>query len=132
MDRKGSPTTIYDVGSAPVKIVETESFLYVMTTTRLYVLDGDSLVALQDCSPKCDLLVSGGMILLVEGKGIRVFTEDGWPLGIALTKAPIRRAYVDNGDVVVETRTQRGRFRGISAIPKRRSDPYQPSTVRPF
>jgi hypothetical protein len=68
------------------------------------------LVALEDCSPKCDLLVSGGLVLLVEDKGVRVFTEDGRPLGIALTKAPIRRAYVDNGDVVVETRTQQGRF----------------------
>jgi len=130
VDRNGSPTTIYDVGSVPVRIVETESFLYVMTTTRLYVLDGDRLIALQDCSPKCDLLVSGGMVLLVEGKGVRVFTEDGRPLGIALTKAPIRRAYVDNGEVVVETRTQRGSFRGIRAVPKRRSDPFQPSPMR--
>lgn len=131
VDRSGSPTTIYDVGSVPVRIVETESFLYVMTTTRLYVLDGDRLIALQDCSPKCDLLVSGGMVLLVEGKGVRVFTEDGRPLGIALTKAPIRRAYVHNGAVVVETRTQRGRFRGIRAVPKRHSDPFQASPMRP-
>ena len=131
VDRGGSPTTIYDVGCVPVRIVETGSFLYVMTTTRLYVLDGDRLIALHDCSPKCDLLVSGGMVLLVEGKGVSVFTEDGRPLGIALTKAPIRRAYVHNGAVVVETRTQRGSFRGIRAIPKRPSDPFQASPMRP-
>lgn len=130
VDRNGTPTTIYDVGSMPVRIVETEAFLYVMTTTRLYVLDGDRLVALQDCSSQCDLLVSGGIVLLVEGKGIRVFTEDGWPLGIALTKAPIRRVFVDNGDIVVETRTQRGRFCGIRATPKRHSDQFQPSSKR--
>ncbi|MEQ9145204.1 MAG: J domain-containing protein [Parvibaculaceae bacterium] len=127
VDSSGSPTTIYDVGSVPVRITETESFLYVMTTTRLYVLDGDRLIALQDCSPKCDLLVSGGMVLLVEGKGVRVFTEDGRPLGIALTKAPIRRAYVDNGEVVIETRTQRGRFRGIRANSDKPSDPASPA-----
>ena len=102
-----------------------------MTTTRLYVLDGDRLIALHDCSPKCDLLVSGGMVLLVEAKGVRVFTEDGQPLGIALTKAPIRRAYVHNGAVVVETRTQRGSFRGIRAAPKRPGDPFQASPMRP-
>ena len=130
VDRSGSPTTIYDVGSVPVRIVETESFLYVMTKTRLYVLDGDRLIALHDCPPKCDLLVSGGMVLLVEGKGVRVFTEDGRPLGIALAKAPIRRAYVDNEAVVVEMRTHRGRFCGIRAIPKRRSDSFQPSPMR--
>ncbi|QIE48242.1 J domain-containing protein (plasmid) [Pseudohalocynthiibacter aestuariivivens] len=113
VDQNGTPTTIYDVGSVPVRIIETEAFLYVMTSTRLYVLDGDQLVALEDCSAKCDLLVGGGMVLLVENKGVRVFTENGRALGIALTKAPIRRAYVDDGDLVIETRTQRGRFRGV-------------------
>jgi hypothetical protein len=120
VDREGKPIAIYDVGSVPVRIIETEAFLYVMTTTRLYVLDDDRLVALEDCSPKCDLLVSGGMILLVESKGIRVFTEDGRPLGVALTKAPIRRAYVNEGELVIETRTQRGRFRGVRAAPEGR------------
>lgn len=113
VDRKGTPITIYDVGSVPVRVIETEAFLYVMTATRLYVLDGDRLVALEDCSAKCDLLVSEGMVLLVERKGIRVFTEDGRLLGIALTKAPIRRAYFDEGTLVIETRTQRGHFRGM-------------------
>jgi hypothetical protein len=113
VDQDGTPLTIYDVGSVPVRIIETEAFLYVMTSTRFYVLDGDHLVALEDCSAKCDLLVGGGMVLLVESKGVRVFAEDGRALGIVLTKAPVRRAYVDDGDLVIETRTQRGRFRGI-------------------
>ena len=115
VDRDGTPTTIYDVGSVPVRIIETESFLYVMTMTRLYVLDGDRLVALEDCSAKCDLLVGDGMILLLENKGVRVFAEDGRPLGIALTKTPIRRAYIDKRELVIETRTHRGRFRDIVA-----------------
>ncbi|MBD1546264.1 J domain-containing protein [Roseibium aggregatum] len=119
VDREGIPTTIYDVGSMPVRIIETEAYLYVMTTTRLYVLDGDHLVALEDCSAKCDLLVSGGMVLLVENKGVRIFAEDGRPLGIALTKAPIRRAYVDSGELVIETRTQCGRFRSVRSAPER-------------
>ena len=83
-------------------------------------------MALEDCSAKCDLLVGGGMVLLVESKGVRVFAEDGRPLGIALTKTPIRRAYVDETDLVVETRTHRGRFLGIvagaSALRNRVSD----------
>ena len=115
VDRDGTPTTIYDVGSVPVRIIETEAFLYVMTTTRLYVLDGDRLVALEDCSAKCDLLVGGGMVLLVESKGVRVFAENGRSLGIALTKTPIRRAYVHETDLVIETRTHRGRFRRVGA-----------------
>lgn len=113
VDRDGTPVEIYDVGSVPVRIVETDAFLYVMTTTRLYVLQGDRLMALEDCASKCDLLVDDGLVLLVETKGVRVFAEDGRALGIALTKAPVRRAYVDEGDLVIETRTQRGRFHGL-------------------
>ena len=118
VDQNGTPTTIYDVGSAPVRIVETEAYLYVMTTTRLYVLHGDCLMALEDCPGKCDLLVFKEQVLVVEAKGVRVFTHDGRPLGIALTKAPIRRAYVEEGDLVIETRTHRGRFRGIRSSPR--------------
>lgn len=113
VDEKGTPTTIYDVGSAPVRIIETDAYLYVMTTTRLYVLDGDCLVALEDCPEKCDLLVFEEQILLLGAKGVKVFTHDGRPLGIALTKTPIRRAYVEGGDLVIETRTHRGRFCGL-------------------
>ena len=53
------------------------------------------------------------MVLLVESKGVRVFAEDGRPLGIALTKTPIRRAYLDERELLIETRTHRGRFRGV-------------------
>lgn len=107
------PIAIYDVGSTPVRIIETKAFLYIMTFTRLYVIKGDRLVAIEDCPPKCDLLVSGGMVLLVERKGVWVFTESGRRLGVALTKAPIRRVYVIKGEIIIETRTQRGRFRGL-------------------
>ena len=116
VDRGGTPVEIYDVGSVPVRIVETDAFLYIMTATRLYVLQEDRLMALEDCASKCDLLVDGGLVLLVETKGVRVLTEDGRALGIALTKAPIRRAYVDEGDLVIETRTQRGRFHGLRSV----------------
>ncbi len=116
VDRGGMPVEIYDVGSVPVRIVETDAFLYIMTATRLYVLQEDRLMALEDCASKCDLLVDGGLVLLVETKGVRVLTEDGRALGIALTKAPIRRAYVDEGDLVIETRTQRGRFHGLRSV----------------
>lgn len=113
VDRDGTSTTIYDVGSVPARITEAESFLYVMTTTLLYVLAGHRIVALEDCSAKCDLLVGGGVVLLVESKGVRVFAEDSLPLGIAITKTPIRWAFVDDRELVIETLTHRGRFRCI-------------------
>lgn len=113
LDRTGRPTALYDVGSAPVRILETDRYLYIQTFTRLYVLDGDSLVGIQDCTTKCDLLVDEGMVLLVEDKGVRVLTESGQPLGTALTKAPIRRAGIENGTLVIETRTHRALFSGM-------------------
>lgn len=92
---------------------ETDRHLYIQTFTRLYVLEGDRLVGLQDCTTKCDLLVDEGVVLLVENKGVRVLTEAGRPLGVVLTKAPIRRAGIEDGVLVVETRTHRGRFSGL-------------------
>lgn len=113
IDGSGKPIALYDVGTAPVRIFETDRYLYIQTFTRLYVLEGEQLVGLQDCTTKCDLLVDEGFVLLVENKGVRVLTEAGKPLGIALTKAPIRRAGIEDGVLVVETRTHRGRFSGF-------------------
>lgn len=113
IDSSGKPIALYDVGSAPIRILETDRHLYIQTFTRLYVLEGDRLVGLQDCTTKCDLLVDEGLVLLVENKGVRVLTEAGQPLGVALTKAPIRRAGIEDGVLVVETRTHRGRFSSL-------------------
>jgi hypothetical protein len=113
IDGSGKPIALYDVGTAPVRILETDRYLYIQTFTRLYVLEGDCLVGLQDCTTKCDLLVDEGLVLLVENKGVRVLTEAGRPLGVALTKAPIRRAGIEDGVLVVETRTHRGRFSSL-------------------
>lgn len=118
IDRSGRPIALYNVGSPPVRILETDRYLYIQTFTRLYVLNGDRLVGLQDCTTKCDLLVDEGMVLLVENKGVRVLSENGSPLGVALTKAPIRRAAVENGKLVIETRTHRGRLSGLSKHPE--------------
>lgn len=114
IDGSGKPVALYDVGTAPIRILETDRYLYIQTFTRLYVLEGDRLVGLHDCTTKCDLLVDEGLVLLVEDKGVRVLTEAGRPLGIALTKAPIRRARIEDGVLVVETRTHRGRFSNIT------------------
>lgn len=113
IDGSGKPTALYDVGTTPIRILETDRYLYIQTFTRLYVLEGDRLVGLHDCTTKCDLLVDEGLVLLVETKGVRVLTEAGRPLGVALTKAPIRRAGIEDGVLVIETRTHRGRFSSL-------------------
>ncbi|MDQ2092302.1 J domain-containing protein [Marimonas arenosa] len=113
IDSAGRPIALYDVGSAPERILETDNYLYIQTFTRLYVLDGDRLVGLQDCTTKSDLLVDEGMVLLVENKGVRVLSETGRALATVLTKAPIRRAGIEKGELVIETRTHRGRFSGL-------------------
>lgn len=120
IDGSGKPITLYDVGTAPVRILETDRYLYIQTFTRLYVLEGDRLVGLQDCTTKCELLVDEGLVLLVENKGVRVLTETGRPLGVALTKAPIRRAGIEDGVLVVETRTHRGRFSNLRGVARER------------
>ncbi|WP_232295756.1 DnaJ domain-containing protein [Pseudorhodobacter aquimaris] len=49
IDASGKPIALYDVGSAPIRVLDTDRYLYIQTFTRLYVLEGNRLVGLQDC-----------------------------------------------------------------------------------
>jgi hypothetical protein len=40
VDSDGRPVRVYDIGSVPRRIVDTGDFLYFLTDTRLYVLQG--------------------------------------------------------------------------------------------
>ena len=113
IDQTGQPIEYYDVGSTPRRILETDNYLYIQTDNRLYVLDGDRLVGFQACTAKCNLLVDGSVVLLIESKGVRVLSETGYALSTILTKAPVRRAIMENGELVVETRMHRGHFSGL-------------------
>lgn len=108
----GEPVRAYDIGSVPLRIVDTGNYLYILTDTRLYVLRDETLYTIIDTYDGGDLIVTQTGFGLLEKKRFRWFSEDGRYLGSILSKDPIRRVYAVPGGITVETRTRRGLVRG--------------------
>ena len=113
VDAKGRGVRAYDIGSLPRRIVDTGDYLYLLTSTRLYVLQGGALHALIDTFDGGELVVAQTGFGLLEKKRLRWFREDGEYLGTVVTKDPIRRAYFSGEGMVVETRQRRGIVQGV-------------------
>jgi hypothetical protein len=93
----GEPVRVYDVGSVPRRIVETGEYLYILTDTRLYVLQGEALHALIDTFDGGELIPTQTGFGLLEKKRFRWFGKDGVYVGSVVAKDPIRRVYATQG-----------------------------------
>lgn len=51
IDGSGKPIALYDVGTAPIRILETDRYLYIQTFTRLYVLEETALWGCRTARP---------------------------------------------------------------------------------
>jgi DnaJ domain len=115
VDARGKPIRIYDIGNVPKQIAETPTNLYILTATRLYVLQGDKLQAFLDVFDQGRLVVAHKGFGLLQSKSLRWFTPDGLELGAIQTKDPIRRAFYGGEGLVVETRSHRAVIDGAPA-----------------
>src|SRR5690606_32059869 len=77
LDEAGRPLRVYDIGSVPRKIADTGDYLYVLTDTRLYVLQGEVLHALIDTSDAGEIIVGETGFALVEKRRLRWYKENG-------------------------------------------------------
>jgi hypothetical protein len=109
VDGHGTPKRSYEIGAVPKAIVDTGSFLYIQTDTRLYVIQGNKLHRLLDIYAGGDLIVSKDGFGLMEKKRFRWFSPDGHHLGSIVSKDPLRRVFWKDGGLVVETRQARAR-----------------------
>lgn len=110
----GVPVRAYDIGSIPIRIIDTGDYLYLLTDTRLYVLREDSLITIVDKLPGGDLIVAQTGFGLLEDKCFQWFREDGTRLGTIAAKNPLRRVYYSPHGMVVETRQHRAVVGGVS------------------
>jgi len=108
----GEPVRYYSIGNVPQRIIDTKSYLYLLTYTRLYVLRNGSLVSLIDISKGGDIVVAQTGFGLLEKKRFRWFDESGALTATVLSKDPIRLVYQTLEGVIVETRTHRLRIGG--------------------
>lgn len=113
VDDRGEAKRVYDIGSVPRRIVDTGNYLYLLTDTRLYVLQDDTLHALVDTFDGGDLIVAQTAFGLLEKKRLRWFRDDGRHLGTVLSKDPIRRVYTTGKGMVVESRQRRAHIQGV-------------------
>jgi hypothetical protein len=107
VSERGIAVRVYDIGAVPRHIAETDSHLYLLTDTRLYVLSGDRLDALVDVFGQGDLIVGDLGFGLLESKAFSWFTPSGKRIGGVRTRDPLRRVLSLPTGLVVETRQHR-------------------------
>jgi hypothetical protein len=114
VDENGNGVRVYDIGAVPRQIVDTGRYLYLLTSTRLYVLRDNALHALVDTFDGGELVMARNGFGLLEKKRLRWYGADGTYAGSVVTKDPIRRVYYANGSMVVETRQLRAAIEGVA------------------
>lgn len=106
---EGSPVRVYDIGSVPRHIAETGEYLYLLTDTRLYVLEEDRLTAVVDVFEKGKLIIGDTGFGFLDSKSFSWFTPSGARLGVLRARDPIRRVMSTQQGLLVETRQHRVR-----------------------
>lgn len=115
IDANGTPLRVFDLGSVPSQIVDTGEFLYLLTMTRLYVLqDRTRLVEIVDVFQQGRLFVAPGGLGLLSEKCFRWLTNRGELIGQVSTRDPIRAIYSTEAGCVIETRQHRLVVHGLS------------------
>ena len=116
IDENGKGVRGYNIGSVPHAIFDTGDYLYLLSDTRLYVFQDDTLHTVIDTSSHSikvdDIIVLQTGFGLLEKKRLRWFQADGQYLGSVASKDPIRRVYWTGAEMVVETRQRRAIIQG--------------------
>jgi hypothetical protein len=108
----GHPVRAYDIGAVPRHVAETPRYLYLLTDTRLYVLDGEGLVALLDVFDQGRLIVTNAGLGLLEDKNFKWLSPSGQLIGVVRSRDPIRRVLHISEGLIIESRQRRAVVRG--------------------
>jgi hypothetical protein len=108
VDAAGLPVRVYDIGAVPRQVAKSSLHLFILTDTRLYILQQNLLVALVDVLGQGKILIGDRGFGLLQTKQFQWFSYTGQLLGAVKTRDPIRRTYFGIEGLVVETRTHRG------------------------
>ena len=109
----GEPIQFFDIGCTPEKVIEIHPYLYVLTGTRLYILENGNLLRLVDIFGQGDLIFTQTGFILVASKTLRWFNANGDLIGEINADDPIRRVYPTREGLVVETRQHRALIEGV-------------------
>ncbi|MHC4403964.1 MAG: DnaJ domain-containing protein [Planctomycetota bacterium] len=115
VDSGGRPIRVIDIGSTPRRIIPNSPYLYLLTSTRLYVIESGMLLRILDIFDQGELLFSQRGFGLITSKSLRWFDASGEELGELSSENPIRRVYPTPGGFAVETRKHRAVLTGMPA-----------------
>ena len=114
VNESGLPGRVYDIGAVPRQVVDSPPYLYILTDTRLYVLQQDRLEALLDVYNQGNLIVGSAGFGLLQSKSFRWLSPNGQPLASVETHDPIRRILSSSSGLVVDTSSHRATITGAS------------------
>ena len=109
----GRPEVVYDIGGYASEIIDLGRYTYILTATRLYVIENKRLVALLDIFRRGRLLVSHTGFGLMSGKRLQWFTHAGVKVGELTTRDPIRAIHATGGAAIVQTRQHQIEVQGL-------------------
>ena len=109
----GEPIQFFDIGCTPEKVIEIHPYLYVLTSTRLYILENSNLLRLLDIFGQGDLMFTQTGFILIASKTLRWFNANGDSIGEINADDPIRRVYPTREGLIVETRQHRALIEGV-------------------
>jgi tetratricopeptide (TPR) repeat protein len=108
LDSKGDPEFALDVANVPREIIEVSDYLYILTDSRLYIVDVEkALVNIIDIHNQGKLAVSPEGFGLYDEKSISWYTPTGEFKFCLVTNNPLRTFYIVDGFMIVETRQRR-------------------------
>ena len=108
LDSLGEPEFALDVANVPRQLIEVGKYLYILTDTRLYIVDEKkALVNLIDVHDQGKLAVSPEGFGLYAKKSLSWYTPTGDFKFSVVTKHPLRTFYIIESFMVIETRQHR-------------------------
>lgn len=104
LDPYGNAINVFDIGNVPDSIIETEDSLYILTGTRLYIINDNKLSSLQDVFEQGKLLINQKGFGLLSNKKLQLFSNNGKKLLEVISKDPIRKISIEVDKLNIETR----------------------------
>lgn len=111
---QGRPEVVYDIGTCPSEIINVGQYTYLLTSTRLYVVEKrPNLAAFLDIFQQGRLLVTKAGFGLLTDKQIQWFSPAGMKIGELTTRDPIRAIHATDNGAVVQTRQHEIEISGL-------------------
>jgi len=113
VNAEGNPVRFFDIGCPPERVIEIHPFLYISTSTRLYIIKHGNLLRMLDIFDQGNLIFTQTGFGIIASKTLKWFSADGNLLGEIIAQNPIRRLYPTTDGLVVETLQHRALIEGV-------------------